>query len=113
MFNKYLATASLFPFTRLGYQQSAASKVLRFFLGFGPAFIILSISVEGMFYTCFSGCLIAWLEVERHLRYSHRVSAAPVSGADGLAKYSFQSDDLRIALFFLFFVQLGFFGTGK
>lgn len=27
--------------------------------------------------------------------------------------YDFQLDDLRIALFFLFFVQVGFFGTGK
>ena len=27
--------------------------------------------------------------------------------------YDFHQDDLRIALFFLFFVQVGFFGTGK
>lgn len=27
--------------------------------------------------------------------------------------YHFREDDLRIALFFLFFVQVGFFGTGK
>ncbi|KAH6902824.1 GPI ethanolamine phosphate transferase 1 [Coprinopsis sp. MPI-PUGE-AT-0042] len=108
-----LLVASLLPFTRLGYQQSASSRILRYFLGFGPAFVILSISVEGMFYTCFSGCLIAWLEVERHLRHSHRVSSASVGSPDALAKYRFQSDDLRIALFFLFFVQLGFFGTGN
>ncbi|KAH6912468.1 GPI ethanolamine phosphate transferase 1 [Coprinopsis sp. MPI-PUGE-AT-0042] len=109
-----LLVASLLPFTRLGYQQSASSRILRYFLGFGPAFVILSISVEGMFYTCFSGCLIAWLEVERHLRHSHRVSSGIRRPLQTLSqRYRFQSDDLRIALFFLFFVQLGFFGTGN
>ena len=28
-------------------------------------------------------------------------------------EHKFELDDLRIALFFLFFVQVGFFGTGK
>ena len=29
------------------------------------------------------------------------------------AKYQPRADDLRIALFFLFFVQVAFFGTGN
>ena len=34
---------------------------------------------------------------------------------DALSKqhYTPQSDDIRIAMFFLFFVQVAFFGTGK
>lgn len=33
-------------------------------------------------------------------------------GKESAGGYDFQLDDLRIALFFLFFVQVGFFGLG-
>lgn len=77
------------------------------FLGLGTCFVILSISIEGLFYLAFSMTLVTWIEVESMLR-----EPSPV--ADNRKKhYSFQVDDLRIALFFLFFVQIAFFGTGK
>ncbi|TFK28974.1 GPI ethanolamine phosphate transferase 1 [Coprinopsis marcescibilis] len=110
-----LAISSSIPFTRFGYQSTAQSRILRYFLGFGPAFVVLSISVEGMFYTCFTACLLSWLEVERKLRV-RPVTPASESTRNttaALENYRFQADDLRIALFFLFFVQIGFFGTGK
>jgi phosphatidylinositol glycan class N len=51
--------------------------------------------------------LFAWIEIEAALRPTR---TAPPHHND---KYRFQADDMRIALFFLFFVQIAFFGTGK
>lgn len=110
-----LGAASLLPFTPYGYQKTASSRILRYFLGFGPAFVILSISVEGLFYTSFTACLISWLSVERQLRGSDAQAErlpSPKNSRD-LFSYKFQPDDLRIAIFFLLFVQIGFFGTGN
>ena len=81
------------------------------FLGFGVCFVTLSISVEGLFYLAFSITLALWIEVEAMLR-------SPVASTDGFDRkatklYTYQADDLRIALFFLFFVQTAFFGIGK
>lgn len=71
-------------------------------------FVLLSISVEGHFYLALTATLTLWVEVEAMLR------AHPESGDSMQAKsYNFQVDDLRIAMFFLFFVQIAFFGTGK
>jgi GPI ethanolamine phosphate transferase 1 len=81
-------------------------KILSFFLAFGPYFVILSISIEGLFYLSYSATLIAWIEVEAALRPAR-------SEKERDAMYKFGGDDIRIALFFLFFVQIAFFGTGK
>ena len=73
--------------------------------------MILSISVEGLFYLAFSVTLVLWIEVEAMLRSS--TTNTSNSGRKMIKTYDFQADDLRIALFFLFFVQTAFFGTGK
>jgi phosphatidylinositol glycan class N len=94
-----------------------------YFLGFSPLFIILAISVEGLFYISYSLTLLLWVEVECVVRAKRKtdekdklakkdVENHKVPLSQGLT-YDFQLDDLRIALFFLFFVQVGFFGTGK
>lgn len=81
-----------------------------YFLGFGPCFVILSISVEGLFYTAYTATLTMWVHVERSLA----VDKATRRGTTRSNQYyRFEADDLRIALFFLFFVQVGFFGIGK
>ncbi len=91
-----------------------------YFLGLGPCFVILSISVEGLFFVSYSIALMAWVQVESLLRSSGDIGKR--SGRSMAVKdrrlgqataYNFQMEDLRIALFFLFFVQVGFFGTGK
>ena len=99
------------------------SKIITYFLGFSPLFIILSISVEGLFFISYTLTLLLWVEVERLVRAEREADKknrilkkdvehpkAPLSRS---LTYDFQADDLRIALFFLFFVQVGFFGTGK
>ena len=56
-----------------------------------------------------------WVEVEAAVRSSseggHRLADKESGGHTG--GYRPRSDDIRIALFFLFFVQIAFFGTGK
>ncbi|KAF9000322.1 Phosphatidylinositolglycan class N-domain-containing protein [Cyathus striatus] len=104
------------------------SKLICYFLAFGPCFVVLAIREEGLFYTAFVAILVGWLHVERALRgiYSaqavsseSRVRTGPTVDRNRLASateiqaYQFQPDDLRIALFFLFFVQVAFFGIGN
>ncbi|KAF9459158.1 Phosphatidylinositolglycan class N-domain-containing protein [Collybia nuda] len=106
-----LVAASLYPFMSRGYQHTPFSKFLVYFLGFGPCFVILSISVEGLFYVSYSATLVSWIMVESIIRHD---SPHPTPTPTPTKKvYRFQSDDLRMALFFLFFVQVGFFGTGN
>ncbi|KAG6917063.1 hypothetical protein DXG01_004035 [Tephrocybe rancida] len=83
---------------------------LVYFLGFGPCFVILSNSVEGLFYVIYSSVLVAWVVVESIIRNGMKPMATESKSPK---VYQFRPDDLRIALFFLFFVQVGFFGAGK
>lgn len=124
-----LVVSVMLPLFHLQKHRTISSRVMTYFLGFGPCFVILSISVEGMFYSAYTVTLVMWILVEGIVR-KHRAASIGVlspaipssmsnssdGGKDGETKtggYKFQLDDLRIALFFLFFVQVGFFGTGK
>lgn len=89
--------------------ENISSKLLTYFLGFGPCFVILSISVEGLFYVFYSSTLFHWITVEQVFR----CDAGGSQKSSNTNTYHFQPDDLRVAIFFLFFVQVGFFGTGK
>ena len=85
---------------------------MTFFLAFSVCFVVLSISIEGLFYSAFTYNLLLWIDVEAAVRKTLGVngSMSKEASSDG---YRFQADDVRIALFFLFFVQVAFFGTGK
>ncbi|KAI0668974.1 PigN-domain-containing protein [Trametes maxima] len=109
----------LTPFIFPAPRSDPRGRLLSFFLGFGACFVWLAIRVEGLFYVAYSLTLCLWVEVETALR--------PYTGAKGtlgenestasVAKdattYRPRADDLRIAVFFLFFVQAAFFGTGN
>ncbi|KAJ3931272.1 MAG: Phosphatidylinositolglycan class N-domain-containing protein [Lentinula lateritia] len=96
----------------------AAKQVLylRYLLGLTPLFIILSLSDETLFFVSYTFVMGLWAEVERVVSRP-RIVAEDVNGTRGgeeiLSVYRFRADDLRIALFFLFFVQIAFFGTGN
>ncbi|KAF7302943.1 PigN domain-containing protein [Mycena kentingensis (nom. inval.)] len=105
-----LVVASFFPFLSRVKHSSVDSKLVMYFLGFGPSFVLLSISVEGLFYAAYAATLVSWIEVERALRAAR---LPRIKKSKNLQQYRFQADDIRIALFFLFFVQVGFFGTGN
>lgn len=103
------------------------------FLTFSPAFIILTISWEGLFYFVFCMTLVTWVRLE-HAIYVHTSSttttqkpdsngSATVSkpAATGTAVVDGQTyhyraltvSDTRVALFFFFLLQSAFFSTGN
>jgi len=87
--------------------------------------VILSISVEGLFFLSYSALLVVWVEVEVAIRSpssqtdktktteAGRTKAMTGKTTTGVVGYHPRADDLRISLFFLFFVQVAFFGTGN
>ncbi|KAJ7757539.1 Phosphatidylinositolglycan class N-domain-containing protein [Mycena metata] len=105
-----LVAASSLPFLSRVKHSTPRSKSLMYFLAFGPCFVFLSISVEGLFYVAYSLTLVSWIAAERSLRGG---DLERIKKSKSVVQYRFQPDDVRIALFFLFFVQVGFFGTGN
>ncbi|KAF9221780.1 PigN-domain-containing protein [Gyrodon lividus] len=107
-----LVISSIFPFVFKVQHLSPTSKIISFFMAFSVCFVALSISIEGLFYSAFTCNLLLWIEVEATIRKPPSVngSTSKAHQSDG---YRFQADDIRIALFFLFFVQVAFFGTGN
>jgi phosphatidylinositol glycan class N len=93
-----------------------------YFLGFAPCFIILSISVEGLFFATYSAVLLGWVVSEKVMKYpavlheplevTQFVKEGRNSGGSNTG-YIFHVEDIRLALAVWFFVHLGFFGTGK
>jgi GPI ethanolamine phosphate transferase 1 len=59
----------------------------------------------------YSSVLVLWVAVEATIRGSDAKNDRRKEMDHGV--YRPRADDVRIALFFLFFVQVGFFGTGK
>jgi phosphatidylinositol glycan class N len=105
------------------------------FLQFAPAFIILTISYEGLFYFAFCLCLFSWMRLEHHV-YVHTSQAPTPSptatpGSTNVLKPAVTAAakrlsslkrgdyraltlaDARIGLFFFFFLQSAFFSTGN
>jgi phosphatidylinositol glycan class N len=103
----FSVVSSIYPFISKAQHRTPASRIISLFLGFGVCFVILSISVEGLFYAAFTCNLLLWIEVEATVRST---GTGAISSEQG---YRFRTDDIRIALFFLFFVQVAFFGIGK
>jgi phosphatidylinositol glycan class N len=114
--------ASLFPSTSCFFftaPRTAEGRLLTYFLSFCPCFVVLSISAEGLFYLSYCTTLYLWTLVEEGARpekVRHRATANDDDESEygsGWNPRRLSLDDVRIALFFLFFVQVGFFGTGK
>ncbi|EZG81685.1 GPI ethanolamine phosphate transferase [Gregarina niphandrodes] len=105
-------------------------RVTVLFLAFCPILTILCISYEGLFYVAYQALLYTWQEVEVGLYYKplrrgsdqlelrrddpegalsrEEVVVLPTSKESLL-----RLRDLRVALLFLYFFQIGFFGTGN
>jgi len=88
-------------------------RLMVIFLTFAPLFVILTISVEGIFYLGFSIALITWVRLEHNIyKFTNPSSPNPTS----LSSSPFRSltlADARIALFFLTLLQSAFFSTGN
>ncbi|OAV91204.1 hypothetical protein, variant [Puccinia triticina 1-1 BBBD Race 1] len=97
------------------------SRLVEIVFAYAPVFIILSLSYEALFYLAFAGSLLIWLEVEIQLtRFdeSQEKSAKERESRSGVGKSTgpiskFRLHHSRLSLFYLFFIHVGFFGTGN
>ncbi|KIY66248.1 PigN-domain-containing protein [Cylindrobasidium torrendii FP15055 ss-10] len=101
------------PFISTVKHQTPQTKMISVLLGLAPCFILLSISVEGLFLAAYAMTLLVWVDVETNLRAPRHIPTSSAQTPGKALQYTFQPADLRIVLFFLFFVQVGFFGTGN
>lgn len=109
-----LASSSVSPFISKVCHPSLTSKIVSFFLAFAVCFVVLSISVEGLFYCAYVCNLLLWIEIEALVRTPDSSNGnGSVADQQPSVSYRFRVDDIRIALFFLFYVQVAFFGTGN
>ncbi|KAI6012879.1 Phosphatidylinositolglycan class N-domain-containing protein [Pisolithus microcarpus] len=109
-----LASSSVYPFISKARHPSPTSKIVSFFLAFAVCFVVLSISVEGLFYCAYVCNLLLWIEIEALVRTPDSSNGnGSVADQQPSVSYRFRVDDIRIALFFLFYVQVAFFGTGN
>ncbi|KAF7441132.1 Glycosyl phosphatidyl inositol anchor synthesis [Pleurotus ostreatus] len=86
--------------------RSAWAKTTAYLIGFGVWLVVLSVNAEGLFYLAYAVTLQIWIELETSLRNEQPV-------ANSGAYRSLRLEDLRIAVFFVFFVQFAFFGAGN
>ncbi|XP_021857442.2 uncharacterized protein [Spinacia oleracea] len=96
------------------------SRLTSIFLGFAPAFLLLSIGYEALFYAALGLVLMAWILFENTNLYLSKVSRYSVSakGVDEKASNengnrSLELSDARIALIFMVLFNVAFFGTGN
>ncbi|KAH9033937.1 alkaline phosphatase-like protein [Lactarius hengduanensis] len=104
--------SALLPFF-MRVPRTAEGRLLTYFLSFCPCFVLLSIRAEGLFYLSYCATLYLWTRVEEVVRSE---THGQTNGGERGLRWNPQRlglDDVRTALFFLFFVQVGFFGTGK
>lgn len=103
--------SALLPFF-LRAPRTTEGRLLTYFLSFCPCFVLLSIRAEGLFYLSYCTTLYLWTRVEEAVRpETQKLATGEYEQRWNPRRLS--PDDVRIALFFLFFVQVGFFGTGK
>ncbi|CAG8609020.1 6661_t:CDS:10 [Rhizophagus irregularis] len=104
-----ISTATPF-FYGLRRKQHYLKRLTTLFLAFAPLFVILSISYEVLFYYFLTQTVLLWLEIERKL-FLFEQSKQKQQEQESHRKLEMR--DSRISLIFLFFIKVGFFGTGN
>lgn len=100
-------------------QQYFMHRILVIYLAFAPGFILLSVSYEALFYFFFSQSVFIWMLLEKQLYYFETKTFSDNQYHSILSKKarattrSLVLRDLRIASFFMFFINTAFFGTGN
>ncbi|XP_074370939.1 uncharacterized protein LOC141712059 isoform X5 [Apium graveolens] len=96
------------------------SRLTSIFLGFAPAFLLLSIGYEAVFYGALALALMAWILFENALLHYSKTSASQTSirGVEDNFQLenenrSLQLSDMRIPLVFVVLFNVAFFGTGN
>ncbi|MCO5549730.1 hypothetical protein L7F22_003203 [Adiantum nelumboides] len=121
-----------FPFVtglkRKGVSQPPSQRLMVVIFAFAPVFVLLSIRDETLFFGCYTMTLIIWAKLEAGLfeerLYQRNVAQHAAELTNGNTKASsnrigngfgraLEKEDVRIAICFLFFLHVGFFGTGN
>jgi len=100
--------ASIFSLAFMIRLSNPLATIWILFLTFSTCFVLLSISTEGLFYFAFSITLFIWIQVEVVSRESFKSLASQDS-----TSYRPRLDDVRTAIFFLFFMQVAYFSTAR
>ncbi|GAA5892460.1 hypothetical protein JCM6882_005621 [Rhodosporidiobolus microsporus] len=90
-------------------------------LAFAPAFVLLSLSYEAAFYAVYCWALVSWARVEGAVARGEREArrGRKESGREGIVDEEEEEEGqlglkhVRISLYFLAFLHLGFFGCGN
>ncbi|OKL62507.1 GPI ethanolamine phosphate transferase 1 [Talaromyces atroroseus] len=121
-----LVSSLLLPFAHRMYPNSYyLHRLMMIFVTFAPTFVILTISYEGLFYFVFCMTLATWVRLEHALYVyqkqpttsvdpdKHSTIAKTTVDGDTFEYRALTISDTRVALFFFFLVQSGFFSTGN
>lgn len=131
-----LISSLVLPFVhRISPNKHYLHRLVIIFLTFSPSFVLLTISYEGLFFFTFCSTLLAWVRLENNIELHNTATVAsskvqlPDKVSNGVTITSVSNQpgnlrspttfrtlalpDLRRALFFLFFLQSGFFSTGN
>lgn len=98
---------------------SLSSRLTSIFLGFAPAFLLLSIGYEALFYTALGLVLMAWILFENTMFYLNKVEKSSASLNTVDKNITVEQDrflelsDVRISLVFMVLFFVAFFGTGN
>lgn len=111
--------------------QPSSQRLAIVTFAFAPIFVLLSIRDETLFFGCYTLTLLVWAKLEGSLyeerAYGHNSQAYAIerrpttNGANTHKDATYapeltrplQKEDIRVAVFFLFFLHVGFFGTGN
>ncbi|KMS95014.1 hypothetical protein BVRB_013220 isoform A [Beta vulgaris subsp. vulgaris] len=96
------------------------SRLTSIFLGFAPAFLLLSIGYEALFYAALGLVLMAWILFENTILYLNKDKISSVSSNSTDEEFPTEDEDrslalsdARIALIFMVLFNVAFFGTGN
>ncbi|GAA6035289.1 hypothetical protein JCM8097_008800 [Rhodosporidiobolus ruineniae] len=102
------------------HAQPSSERLAVLLLALSPAFILLSLSYEALFYAVYLAALGSWTSLEGALAREREgeakkreVEAGGKGTAVGEREGRLELEHVRIALFFLAFLHLGFFGCGN
>lgn len=91
-------------------RQSSSQRLAIVIFAFAPVFVLLSLRDEVLFFGCYTMTLLVWAKMEGSL---HELQSEDTSQQAGKSKRLLQLSELRVSLFYLFFLHVGFFGTGN
>ena len=93
--------------------ENAGDRLAVMALGFGAPMVLLSISYEVLFYVCFCSLLVMWLVIERELVAASAWEPLAAGPGEAGEQRQLQLSDARLGYFFLFFINVAYFGTGN